>query len=97
MGRPWTLRIYKEEKYAKLFGTDSDGITCPKEREIYIREDADMLTTIVHELTHAYYSSLCTNSATLKCSQLEEIFCELVATYGEQILRVGKAIAQAVK
>lgn len=86
MGKTWTMRLLKRKSYVKKNGTGSVGITHLHKRRIDLRPKGMDLETIVHELVHAYLSEMCTGSSDLDASQLEEIFSELMAKRGRELL-----------
>lgn len=92
MGKSWTLRVLKKKKYHKKNGTDSVAITYINKRRIDLGPDGVDLETIIHELTHAYLTEICTKSALLDDEQMEEIFAELMSKRGREMLDLADAL-----
>lgn len=86
LGKTWVLRILKRKKYVKKNGQGSVGITHLHKRRIDLHPDGRDLETIIHELLHAYLTELCTGSTDLEDDQLEEVFAELLAKRGREML-----------
>lgn len=97
LGRDWKISVLDADQFEKRFGSVDAGITTPETKEIVICADDVFVTTIAHELTHAFYDSLCISSAHLKRDQIEEVFCELLAVHGETILKMAKGICKALQ
>ena len=89
LGKKWVLRVLKKKRYNKSNGNDSVAITYPNKRRIDIGPAGMDLETVLHELTHAYLTELCTKSTELDDVQLEEIFAELLAKRGREMLDLG--------
>lgn len=97
LGKSWTLRLMKRKKYAKKNGKDSLAITYIHKRRIDLSPKGRDLETIVHEITHAFFTELCTSSAELTRDALEEIFCEIMSKHGATILETGAALHRAIE
>ncbi len=92
LGKPWILRVLKRKRYTKKNGYDSVAITYRDKRRIDVSRDGADLETVVHELVHAYMTELCTYSAELDDDQIEEIFAELLAKRGRELLDLADTI-----
>jgi hypothetical protein len=86
LGKVWTLRLMKRKKYAKKNGKDSVAMTYRQKRRIDLSPFGKDLETITHEITHAYLTELCLDSANPDADALEEIFCEMMAKHGAVLI-----------
>lgn len=96
LGKEWTLRILKRKAYIKKNGQNSVGITHLQKRRIDLHPKGRDLETIVHELLHAYLTELCTGSTDLEDDQLEEVFAELLAKRGREMLDLADSLYEQV-
>lgn len=92
LGKPWVLQVLSERTYAKNNGTDSVALTHMSKRKIDLSPHGCDLESIIHELVHAYLHELCTSSADLDNDNLEEIFAELLAKRGKELLQLGEEL-----
>lgn len=92
VGKQWKMLFLDKKKYRKKWGKDSVGITDFDRRKIYISPRGADKETVVHELVHSYLYEFCTRSCDLDDANLEEIFCELMAKRGEEILKKADLI-----
>lgn len=90
LGQKWKVFLHEEEYYVKVYGDNDSGHTTESIKEIHINNSELNLETIVHELVHAFYASLCIRSAHVDVEQQEEILCEMFALHGSKILKLGK-------
>ncbi len=97
LGKRWQLRVLKRRKYAKKNGKDSVALTYMHKRRIDLSPFGTDYETIVHELVHCYLSELCTSSAVLEVEELEEVFAELMAKFGKQLLTLADDLYSRVK
>jgi hypothetical protein len=86
LGKKWTLRLMKRKRYMKKNGADSVAITECHKRQIDLSPYGRDLETIVHELVHAYLWEMGVGTANLDVDSQEEIFCELMAKRGQELL-----------
>lgn len=86
LGKKWTLRLLKRKRYFEKHGADSIALTKVHKRRIDLAPSGTDLETIIHELVHAYLTEICTHTANLDDEQLEEIFAELMAKRGREML-----------
>lgn len=96
LSKDWTLRVLKKKKYKKKNGSDSVAVTYVNKRRVDIGPDGQDLETIVHELVHAYLAELCTHSADLTTDALEEIFAELMAKRGHELLTLASELHRQI-
>lgn len=96
LGKAWTLRILKRKKYRKKNGPGSVAITHLNKRRIELGPEGMDLETVIHELVHAYLTELCTGSTDLDDEQLEEIFAELMAKRGREMLNLADELYKQV-
>lgn len=90
LGKSWVIRLMKRKKYAKKNGKDSVAMTYRQKRRIDLSPFGRDLETITHELTHAYLTELCLDSANPDSDALEEIFCEMMAKHGPKLLEQAR-------
>jgi len=93
LGKKWILKVLKPKKYVKKHGYDSVAVTLGWERKIFVHGEGIDKETLVHELVHAFLHELCfksTNSITAE--DLEEIFAELMAKYGRELLDLADSL-----
>ncbi len=96
LGKKWLLRVLKKKKYKDKNGADSVAITHINKRRIDLGPSGMDLETIIHELVHAYLTELCTKSTELDDEQLEEIFAELMAKRGREMLDLADKLYKIV-
>lgn len=60
----WTLNIWRNKSYERLFGDDSDGQTLANKYTIEFDESAFTLDLVGHEMFHAYFKYLHLDSVT---------------------------------
>lgn len=97
MDRIWKVRVLSGDDFMSKFDSEDAGVTLPITRELFLHEDELSLELVVHELAHIYYDSCCTKSATLDSDQFEEVFCDIVAVYGEVIWRMARKLYKELK
>lgn len=91
-GIPWKLRVLPPDVYAKYHGRNSHGITLFSEHRIDVEAHSFNMTTVCHELGHAYFSSCMTDSADLDSRATEEIFCEILGNHGSELVNLARKI-----
>ena len=89
VGKRWEIRLLSKKKYRKKNGDGSVAITLMHKRRIEVSPKGFDLETILHELVHAYLSELCIWSANLEDDNIEEVFAELLAKRGRELLDLG--------
>lgn len=100
LSKKWQLRVLRGRKYnKKKERTGSLGITFGWKRRIDIHKKAltfdriSAIENIVHELTHAYLAESGVDSTTeLSVFDLEEIFAEMLAKRGRELLDLADKI-----
>lgn len=97
LGKEWTLRVLKKKKYRRANGINSVAITHTTKRRIDLGPGGMDLETVIHELVHAYLTEICTKSADLEDEQLEEIFAELMAKRGREMLDIADKLYGEIK
>lgn len=97
LGKRWNLRVLKKRRYRKSNGYDSVAVTHINKRRIDIGPSGMDLETVIHELVHAYLTEICTKSAELDDVQLEEIFAELMAKRGREMLNLADKLYSEIK
>lgn len=96
-GLTWKLSVQRDEEYIKHHGGDSEGITVGSQRHIYIKESALYLEVVLHELGHAYFQSCLTYTANLNEEDIEEVFCEIIANHGSQMVTDARRYTKYLK
>ena len=83
----WTYSCLRDSKFDELHG-DCGAITDLNENHIDFRKSQIDITTIVHEVSHAYFCYLRLSSATdhLNLDAVEEIACEFIGADWNKIL-----------
>lgn len=94
LGKEWKLKILKNKRYKKKNGKDSVAITHYWKRQIDVPMLGIDLETIVHELTHAYLTEMCHDTRALKAEDLEEVYAELMAKRGRELLELADILFQ---
>lgn len=93
LGKCWTIRALKKSKYNKKNGKDSVAVTKMHKRCIDLGPKGCDLESIVHELVHAYLYEMCLHSTNeLTIPDLEEVFAELMAKRGYEILHLAESL-----
>jgi hypothetical protein len=91
MGDEWTVELLDESAFDKKMD-DAEGYTVAADRKITLNNFYLSKKLVIHELTHAYKSYQYTDAAHLEFDQLEEIYCELFAHRGKEILQKANKI-----
>lgn len=97
MGKKWRAFVLTTRDYRKKCGKDSVAITRIDKRRIYLSPEGVNKETIIHELVHAYLEELCTSSTNMDAEDLEEVFAELVAKRGRELLDLGRYLYTRLK
>lgn len=93
LGKPWKIRVLTARSYVKTHGKGSLACTETLKREIDLHPDGMDRETVVHEIGHAYIAELGTSSAVMiSIEALEEVFCEILAKFGFEILATSSEI-----
>ena len=91
MGETWTVKVLK--KFPKGSSADDVGLTFPQLKIIVLKQQELSLTTIIHELNHAYFSYQALDSTTaITGDDREEIMCEFNSRYSARILNDALSI-----
>lgn len=96
LGKSWILRLYNRRKYSRKNGKDSVAITKFHVRRIDLSPKGVDLESITHELVHAYLYELCLHSSNLRKRDLEEVFCELMAKRGMELLCLADQLYERI-
>lgn len=87
LGKTWDIRAYSKRRYERKH-PGTVGVCLGWKKQIRFLKKGLSTETIAHELTHAYFDELCVGDPTrLKKRDMEEAYCELLAKYGETLLR----------
>lgn len=96
-GDNWEFHVMDTDNFVKEFGEELGAFVVPSTREAFFSEDDLNEEIVVHEVTHIYIYNMCLNSANIQQDQLEEIFCDMMATHGRKILRQARKIYKEMK
>ena len=98
LGKKWKLRILSSSRYNRKHGLDSLAITVMYKRRIDVHALGVDLETLIHELVHAYLYEMCFKSTNdVSVEDLEEVFAELMAKRGREILDLGDKLLTSLK
>jgi hypothetical protein len=98
LGKKWTLKVLKPKKYVKKHGYDSVAVTLGWKRKIFIHQEGVDKETLIHEIVHAFLHELCLKSTTqITTDDLEEIFAELMAKHGREILDLADSLCVMIE
>lgn len=86
LDKDWKIRLLGRKKYVKKHGNKSLALAKGWKREIDVHPNGVSVQTLIHELVHAYLNEMCLLSADLTVENLEEIFAELMAKRGRELL-----------
>jgi len=97
-GDTWKCSVYDDEEFLHKFGDGMAAFCQVDSKQIIFNEDDLTLQTVIHEVAHAYISYLhLIDSAELKVDQIEEIYCEMFAHDGPDILKISKRLFKSLK
>ncbi len=96
LGKSWKARLLTKSYYKKKHGNDSVAISLLHKRKIDFSPKGFDLETVVHELTHAYLYELCTHSADISTEAIHEVFAELMAKRGYELLRTADSLYKQI-
>lgn len=97
LAKPWDIRLLSKKEYRAKNGKGSLALTRVHKRRIDVSAQGFDFETVVHELVHAYLSELCTFSADFDVNALEEIFAEMLAKRGHEILSLGQVLLERLQ
>lgn len=95
LGKNWRVIVRSDRVHKKQF-KKCHAITICHEHTIYIRKSSLDITTLTHEIVHAYEWALSFYELDLTKEQIQEWYCELIAKYGEQIHKDSRRIFDLV-
>lgn len=93
----WKVHVVDEEAFKKRFDFEAQGVTLPTVYEIVFVDSDLCLQVVTHELGHAYFSSLCVDTCSLRKNQLEEVLVEMFAIHGANIIKQSKSLFARLK
>lgn len=97
LNKKWKIKVLSHKKYCSTIGSDSAGECHIDIKTIFIHKKNLDITTIVHEMVHAYCSELGIVEMQLDDDQLEEAYAELLARHHEEIIADSKKILKYFK
>lgn len=85
MGDKWTIVV--DKKLPPICDGEDQGVTLPFTKTVVLKKKGLSLSTIIHELTHAYHKYQCLDAVTeVTNDDREEIMAEFVSLYSVRIL-----------
>lgn len=97
IGKSWTLLTMDKKAYKKKRShKNSVAVTKFHKRQIVLSPKGKDLETITHEILHAALYECCVHSADLTTHALEEVFAELLAKRGYEILALADLLYSKV-
>lgn len=97
-GIKWSYYRLPHDKYKQLHGDNSLAHVLKHKREIVFDAKYLDLPTVLHEVTHAFFSSCCIDSTNdLSNDDVEEIFCEIVSYHIDDIKKTANKIYNVLK
>lgn len=97
-GINWSVRLVRADSPMLMRSDNSFTVgVCDREtQEIYISEllqGAFLRKVLIHEITH---SAMFSYGIDMSVEQ-EELFCDLISTYGDEIISVADSLFRALK
>ena len=87
LNKNWVIKILSKNKYVKKHGRDSVAMCLMYKRTIVVHPSGIDLSTIKHELVHAYLYEMCIKSTEeITANDMEEIFAEFFGNRGREAL-----------
>lgn len=96
-GDTWVIKVLEDDKFESKYGEMLSGVTTIPKKTVDISRNGFSLETITHELCHCYWYYTCSSSSSLTEDQIEETWCELFSTFGEQIIKLSKKLHKILK
>lgn len=97
LDQDWKVYLFEDDKYCRLLGQDSAGLTNPRDKELYFNLDDITPIVVRHELCHAFYASSGVDSVNFTLDQQEEFMCDMFAIHGDRILRLSRRLYKELK
>jgi hypothetical protein len=100
-GEAWNIKVVSPQKFQSEFGCQDmshiGAVTMCDEQLILINGEENLtFETVLHEIVHAFYSTLCLKSANLDPSQVQEVFAEIIARRGDLLKGLSKQLFKAL-
>ena len=92
MGKGWVMRVMPKSKFERKHGKTPGAITHTSKRYVDVSSHELNLELVVHELVHAYLAEMAHWNADHDESSLEEVFCDLMALRGREILELAERL-----
>lgn len=97
-GINWSVRLVRADNHMLMRsdGSFTVGVCDRETQEIYISEllrGAFLRKVLIHEITH---SAMMSYNIDMSIEQ-EELFCDLLSTYGDEIISVADSLFRALK
>lgn len=88
LGYWWTVRLLTKRQYHKRNGKDSLACTKAWKRRIDLSPRGMDKETLCHEVVHAFLSEKLIWGLDLDAAHMEEVYCELLAKRGYEMLKL---------
>jgi hypothetical protein len=89
--KSWKIIVRSDKLHLRYF-PETHAIAVLDDRKIHVRKSSVNAETFIHELVHAYQYELSFYELQLDDDQVEEWFAELMAKYGETMIRDAKEL-----
>lgn len=95
LNKTWKVIVRSDKHHEKLYPS-SHAVAILDDRKIHVRRSSLNITTITHELIHAWQAELSFYELQLDDDQVEEFFAELFAKYGQEILTTARLVVNSL-
>ena len=96
-GLEYKVYLYDNQTYARLH-PGSSACMVDSDREIHFNEKYHELSTIKHEVAHAFIKSCFLDYTDEICvSDFEEVVCEVIAHFDEKMIKISESIHNSIK
>lgn len=96
-GQDWTVKLLPIDSFYRIYDEGIAALTNVETKEIIFNPEDLSLSTVIHELTHAYFSASHVISANLNPDQVEEVMCDVIGEFGPEIIRTGRKLTKYLK
>ncbi len=96
-GITYKICLLSDKKYKKLH-PDTEACMLVDEREIHFNERYHELTTIKHEIAHAFIKSCFLDLIDeVSISDFEEVVCEVISHFDYKMIEISENIQKEIK
>lgn len=100
-GDKWKVYLVSDHEFDHEWGKETLATTVYNHnqncRMLFFKPSGFNKGTVIHEVTHAFFSYQYLDSARLKPVQLEEIFCDFMANRMDQVRKVSNTIYKKLR